>query len=331
MAHMGSAHGLRGGYHLVVLRVDLSTGAVERVPISEQFALEHIGGPGFGAALLADHMRKGATALVPENVLVFAPGPLTGLSLPGAARCHIRALSPQSGRGGGGSIGGNLGPAIRRAGYDAVVVVGRSPTPCFVEVSDAESRIWPAARLAGLSAGATSERIRDELEGCETAVAAIGPAGEKQDPTAIISSGGHHCASGMGAVMGSKNLKAVAVSGSKALPVPDAARLAGVVERLAAEVQCPADCGAACAFKRYAPAPGADELDVDMRGAAAPRKRATPEMVLLDLLGLCHHPWLEMDGGIELAVECYRAVTGVQRTLEGLLPRARTACARVRR
>jgi aldehyde:ferredoxin oxidoreductase len=320
---MGSEHSLRGGYHLVVLRVDLSTGAVERVPISGQFALEHIGGPGFGAALLADHMREGATALVPENVLVFAPGPLTGLPLPGAARCHITALSPETGGIGGGSIGGNLGPAIRRAGYDAVMIAGRAEKLSYLHLDEARVEIVPATDMAGSSARAAGEAIRSALGGDDYAIAAIGPAGEKQDPTAIISSGGHHCAGGMGAVMGSKNLKAIAASGSKPLPAADLARLAALADPLPAEARCPADCGAACTFKRHAPAPGADELGVDMRGATAPRKRATPEMVLLDLLGLCHQPWLELEGGLVLAAECYRAVTGLSRGVDALLDVAR--------
>jgi aldehyde:ferredoxin oxidoreductase len=321
---MGSEHSLRGGYHLVVLRVDLSTGAVERVPISGQFALEHIGGPGFGAALIADHIREGAVALAPENTLVFAPGPLTGLPLPGAARCHIMALSPETGRIGGGSIGGNLGPAIRRAGYDAVMIAGRAAELSYLHLDEARVEIVPATDMAGSSARAAGEAIRSALGRDDYAIAAIGPAGEKQHPTAIISSGGHHCAGGMGAVMGSKNLKAVAVSGSKALPAANLARLAALAAPLPAEARCPADCGAACAFKRYAPAPGVDELGVDMRGAAARRKRATPEMVLLDLLGLCHHPWLRIPGGVELAVECYRAVTGLSRGVDALFDVARS-------
>jgi aldehyde:ferredoxin oxidoreductase len=308
-----------------VLRVDLANGRNEGVPISEQFAREHIGGPGFGAALPADPPARVTAPRGAADRLIFAPGPLTGLPLPGAARCHVMVLSPDTGRIAGGSIGGDLGPAIRRAGYDAVVIVGRAPDPCFLEIAESEVRIGPAARLLGLSAAAARERVREEPGCAEAAVAAIGPAGEKEDPGAIISSGGHHCAGGMGAVMGSKNLKAIAVSGSKPVPVADPARLAALAERLSGRgspLPCPADCEAECVYKRGGPAPMADELGVDMIRPAC-RKLATPEMMLLDLLGLCYQPWLDIEGGIELAVECYRAATGAEQGTAALLEVAR--------
>jgi aldehyde:ferredoxin oxidoreductase len=337
---------IRGGYHLSLLRVDLSTGAAERAPLGEEFALEHIGGPGFGTELLSEHLSPEAGALDPDNVLIFAPGPLTGLSLPGSARCHIMALSPQTGRIGGGSIGGRLGPAIRRAGYDAVMISGRAAELSYLAIDEDRIKIVRAPGLSGTSAQAAREAICDELGRTDVAVAAVGPAGEEQASAAIISSGGHHCGGGgMGAVMGSKNLKAIAVSGRKALPVADPAGLAVIAERLPSEARCLVDCEAGCRFKWLGPsgrhggrlgrpshdpalspalARVADELGLDVKAAGGPHRRpATPEGMLLDMLGLCHQPWLGIEGGVGMAVECYRAVTGVRFAPEELLTKAR--------
>jgi len=146
--------------------------------------------------------------------------------------------------------------------------------------------------------------------------------------------------------MGGKNLKAIAVSGGKEPPVADPAGLAVIAERLPSEVRCPVDCEAGCRFKWLGPsgrhggrlgrpshdpalspalARAYDELGLDSKGAGGPRRRRrpTPEAMLLDLLGLCYQPWLEMEGGIDLAAECYRAVTGVEWRVEELVKAAR--------
>ncbi|MCJ7751700.1 MAG: hypothetical protein MUQ65_11505, partial [Armatimonadetes bacterium] len=212
---------LQGGYHFKILWVDLTSGESRVVPFGEKFALKYVGGRGFGAKILYDNLPHIKDPLGPENILVIAPGPLTGLYLPGAAKTHFISLAPLTGIYGDSNMGGNFGPELRQAGYDALVLTGRAETLSYLWIDDGDIQVVPAPELAGKGALDTERMVKEAIQSEEIRVAAIGPAGEKLVRFATIncdwSRNSGRC--GMGAVMGSKNLKAIALRGSRDLPV----------------------------------------------------------------------------------------------------------------
>ena len=218
---------LQGGYHFKILWVDLTSGESRVVPFGEEFALKYVGGRGFGAKILYDNLPHIKDPLGPENILVIAPGPLTGLYLPGAAKTHFISLAPLTGIYGESSMGGNFGPELRQAGYDALVLTGRAETLSYLCIDDGDIQVVRAPELAGKGALDAERTVKEALQSEEVRVAAIGPAGEKLVRFATIncdwSRNSGRC--GMGAVMGSKNLKAIALRGSGSLPVADPAAL----------------------------------------------------------------------------------------------------------
>jgi aldehyde:ferredoxin oxidoreductase len=224
---------LEGGYHFRLLWVDLSRGQAKIVPFGERFALKYIGGRGFGAKILFDHHEDIEDPLSPENILTIAPGPLTGLYLPGAAKTHLVALAPLTGIYGDSNMGGNFGPELRQAGYDGLVLTGRAEQLCYLWIDEDDVQLVPAPDLAGKGSLDTERAVKDALQSEEVRVAAIGPAGENLVRFATIncdwSRNSGRC--GMGAVLGSKNVKAIAVRGGKDLPVADPAELRLLTDR----------------------------------------------------------------------------------------------------
>jgi aldehyde:ferredoxin oxidoreductase len=224
---------LQGGYHFKILWVDLGRGESRIVPFGEEFALKYVGGRGFGAKILFDHLSKIKDPLGEENLLIIAPGPLTGCYLPGAAKTHLVSLSPLTGIYGDSNMGGNFGPELRQAGYDALVLAGRAKGLSYLWIDGDEVEVVSAPELAGRGSLDTERAIKDGLQSEEVRIAAIGPAGEKFVHFATIncdwSRNAGRC--GMGAVMGSKNLKAIAVRGGKDLPVADAKQLRLLTEK----------------------------------------------------------------------------------------------------
>jgi len=222
-ASKGKKPSLEGGYHFRILWIDLSRGEIQTVPFSERFALKYIGGRGFGAKLLYDQLPKIKDPLGEQNILIIAPGPLTGLYLPGGAKTALVSLSPQTGIYGDSNMGGNLGTEIRQAGYDALAITGRADQLSYVWVDGDDVQVVPAPQLAGKGLLEAEGMLKEELRSEEVRVAAIGPAGEKLVSFATVncdwSRNAGRC--GMGAVLGSKNIKAIAVRGGKDLPVAD--------------------------------------------------------------------------------------------------------------
>ena len=204
-----------------ILRVDLSN---RRVWIDEQDALfyrRYLGGAGILGYYLLKEMRPRADALSPENVLVFAPGPVTGTTMPGSARLCVGAKSPLSGGIAKCEAGGFFGYELKRAGFDALVVQGRADHPAYLWINDGEVAIRDASKLWGRSVLETHDAIADELGEKRVRTAAIGPAGENLAAISCIMTDVRNAAArgGLGAVMGSKNLKCVAVKG-KTAPQP---------------------------------------------------------------------------------------------------------------
>ena len=221
------------GYQGKILSVDLSTGQASVEPVTEPFARRYLGGNGFAARILFDRLPPGLDPFDQRNVVVFAVGPLTDTAVPGNSRVCVASKSPLTGLFFDSTFGGQFPITLKRAGFDALVVTGKAPRPSYLLMSEAGVQVRQAETLWGLPTKQAVEAIQG-LEGPETDVTAIGPAGEHLVRYACLAHywknreaiGGR---GGIAAVMGSKRLKAVAVGGSLKTPVADAARLKELV------------------------------------------------------------------------------------------------------
>ncbi|MEM3010591.1 MAG: aldehyde ferredoxin oxidoreductase family protein [Candidatus Bathyarchaeia archaeon] len=210
------------GYAGRILHVDLTTGKAETKPLDEKLARKFIGGIGLGIKLLLDNSKPGVDAFDPENPLIFVTGPLTGTVGPTAGNGYaVVSKSPQSGGVGEAKAHGFFGAELKRAGYDAIIFTGKAEKLVYLWIDDDSVQIMDASHLAGKSPEDTQKTIREELKDHYIRVAAIGPAGEKLVRCACIINDSTRAAgrTGLGAVMGSKNLKAVAVRGTKDVAV----------------------------------------------------------------------------------------------------------------
>ncbi len=222
------------GYHGKILRVNLSRRRMATDEIDETFCRKYLGGAGFIAYYLWKEVKPGIDALSPDNKLIFALGPVSGLLLPGAARNCIGAKSPLTGGIAKAEVGGFWMAELKRAGYDAIIIEGKAAGPVYLWVHDGKAEIKDARHLWGKETLETETAIRKELDDPKIQVAFIGPAGENQVRFACIMEGCHDAAGrgGLGAVMGSKNLKAIAVRGHTLPPVADAAKVKEIRQQL---------------------------------------------------------------------------------------------------
>ena len=213
------------GYNGRILRVDLSTGTVTTETFGKDFARMYLGGNGFAARLVYDTVPADANPLGPDNALVFAVGPMTDTSIWGTSRGHMAAISPQTGFFADSNYGGDFGMAQKRTGFDAIVVTGASSKPVYLLVTEEGGQIRDAASLWGKTTEESNETLQSET-GQGSVAASIGPAGENGVIFANICCGGKRPGSagraGLGAVMGSKNLKALVAKGNKKTEVADA-------------------------------------------------------------------------------------------------------------
>ncbi len=211
------------GYAGKILHVDLSANKtwVEEPP--ESFYRRYLGGNGFVAYYLLKEVPKGADPLGPENRLVFANGTVTGVAVAGAGRSAVGAKSPLTGGYGEADGGGYFGAEMKQAGFDCIVVSGKAKSPVYLWIHGGEAEIRPADHLWGLTTLDTQNAIQQELSDTRVRLAMIGPGGEKLVRTACVINDLRHAAgrSGLGAVMGSKNLKAVAARGQGRVEVAD--------------------------------------------------------------------------------------------------------------
>lgn len=211
------------GYAGKILRVDLTEGKtwVEEKP--ESFYRRYLGGNGFVAYYLLHEMPKGVDPLGPDNLLVFAGGTFTGLPIAGAGRSTVGAKSPLTNGYGSADVGGFFGAELKQAGFDAVVVQGKAPKPVYLWIKDGVVEIRDAGHLWGQKTLETQEAIQAELGDTRVRLAMIGPGGENLNRYACVINDLRHAAgrTGTGAVMGSKNLKAIAARGTTRVPVAD--------------------------------------------------------------------------------------------------------------
>jgi len=213
------------GYNGQILRVNLTAGTVKTESIDEAFCRKYIGGAGFVSYFLLKEVEPGVDPLGPDNRLVFATGPLTGIPLPGSGRHCVGAKSSLTGGIAKSEVGEFWGAELKSAGFDAVIIHGKSPKPVYVWINDGNAQIKDATHLWGQFTKETEEAIKQELNEKKVRTAMIGPGGENLVKFSCIMHGSKDAAGrgGLGAIMGSKNLKAVAVRGTKspAMARPD--------------------------------------------------------------------------------------------------------------
>ncbi len=208
------------GYHGKALVVDLTTQEVRWDPLEPDVLRRFIGGIGMGAYLLYRHCPPGIDAFEPENPLIFTTSLLVGSSLTTSGKFAVVTKSPLTGFIGDSLSSSFLAIELKRAGFDALVITGKSPHPTLLRIADGRVEFLDGAGLMGLTTSDTEQAVKERF-GRQTRVACIGPAGEKLVRFAGISNDGGRLAgrTGPGAVMGSKNLKAIAVSGTASVPV----------------------------------------------------------------------------------------------------------------
>ena len=207
----------KGSYAGKILRVDLSTGKVEKKELDLAFAHKHIGGRGFASWYLYNEVPPEVSPFDPANRLIFTPGALFGTAVPAASRTTATSKSPVTGMFGDGHSSGHWGAVLKSAGYDMLLLQGAAEKPVYLWIDNDRVEMRDAAPLWGRATMETDRVLRETL-GSEIGTLVIGPAGEKRVRLAgIFSDGimGTFARTGLGAVMGSKNLKAVAARGNR--------------------------------------------------------------------------------------------------------------------
>ena len=227
------------GWKGKLLRVNLTLGAISVEPLREDWAQEYIGGRGLAARYLYEEMDPQVDPLSPENKLIFATGPLTGTPVPCGARYMVVTKGALTGAITTSNSGGHWGPELKFAGYDLLILEGKSPTPCYLFIQDDHVELRDASSYWGKGVNFTEDGLRSELGIPQLRVAAIGPAGENLVRFACIMNDKHRAAgrSGVGTVMGAKNLKAIAVRGTGGVEVADPAAFMQAVWEMRSTMQ----------------------------------------------------------------------------------------------
>jgi aldehyde:ferredoxin oxidoreductase len=223
------------GYWGKILRADLTKGKLSDQTLTPEMAKMWIGGVGLATKILYDEVRAGADPLGPENVFVFAIGPYQATGILGSGRFAACAKSPLTGIWGESVGGGYNAEEMKKAGYDAIVVTGKSDKPVYIWMHDGKAELKDASHLWGKNAFETEDAIKKEQGDQKVQVAPIGQAAENLVRYAgLIANYGHGCAGrmGMGAVMGSKKLKAIAFRGTMKPTVADAEKLRALITEL---------------------------------------------------------------------------------------------------
>ncbi len=198
-----------------VIAVDLSAEKISIETLPESYYLSYIGGSGLAAKLFWEKANIKADPLSPEAMLVFMNGPLAGLKLSGASRCSVGGRSPLTGCWGDSSCGGYFAPELRYAGFDGIIITGKASRPAMLVIKDSKISLENAESLWGKGIESVNQSLKDQY-GKNWRTLIIGPAGENQVKYAMILNEAHHAfgRAGFGAVMGSKNLKAIVVKAS---------------------------------------------------------------------------------------------------------------------
>ncbi len=230
-------------FHGKLLRIDLNSKSYREETIPAEILKRYLGGKGLGSYLLLKNVAARIDPLSPANRLIFAVGPATGTRMPGASRYGLYSKSPLTGGYAESYAGGRVAPKIKAAGYDAIILEGRAQGPIILEISDRGVNFYPAGDIWGKDTYAAEDAAKDRTGASEAQAAAIGPAGENMVRFACVENNYWRSAGrcGLGAVMGSKNVKAVVFHGQKLPPVADEALLKKfITDLLSASKELPA-------------------------------------------------------------------------------------------
>jgi aldehyde:ferredoxin oxidoreductase len=214
------------GWTGILLNVDLTDSQAVTERYDKELALNYLGGRGFAAKLLWDRLEQGTDPMSPENLLIFAAGPLTGIGLPNSGKLVVASKSPLTGGYGDGNIGTLAAVYMRKAGYDAIVIKGKASNPTIIHIKDNFTEFIEAKDYWGKTSFETEAKLRKEYP--QTAgILSIGQAGENlvKFATVISQEGRAGGRPGMGAVMGSKNLKAIVIEGTQTIPLTNPDRM----------------------------------------------------------------------------------------------------------
>ena len=210
------------GYAGRILRVNLTTGAITKEPTPTELARDFIGGRGFGIYLLLKEVPKGADPLGPQNKIFISSGPISGMMIPGGGKCDWTTKAPLTGGYASASMGGHFTAEMRYAGLDSIILEGISPKPVYLFIDNEKIELRDASDLWGKNTFMVEKQFKEKL-GEEYQIAVIGPGGENLVPYACVNHdyGRQAGRGGVGAVMGSKKLKAIILHGTKSIPVAD--------------------------------------------------------------------------------------------------------------
>ena len=213
---------IKGGYTGKILEVNLTNGKIEKKELDKQLVKDYIGGRGFAAKLLYDRTSPEVDPLSPSNPLIFVTGPLSGVA-PCSGRITVGARSPLTKSHGDSNVGGEFAIELKLAGYDAIIITGKAEKPVYIQIVDDEVKINDAGSLWGKDTLETTRALLKEFGDKKACVACIGPSGENLVYVSGICVDLNRFAAegGMGAVMGSKNLKAILVRGKKGIKLAD--------------------------------------------------------------------------------------------------------------
>ena len=225
------------GYAGKLLRVNLSSGKISKEEISDSMKKDFLGGRGFAAKILWDEVKH-ADPLSEKNKLIFSTGPLTGQAIPSSGKMIIASKSPLTGGYGDGNIGTMASVYLKKAGYDVVVVEGKAEKPCFLLIEDEKIAIVEASDLWGKNTFEAQDLL-EKKHGKNSGILLIGPAGENlvRFSTVMSQKGRAGGRTGMGAVMGSKKLKAVVIKGTGSVANFDDAKLQEMGKKGYAEIK----------------------------------------------------------------------------------------------
>ena len=209
------------GWKGTILEVDLSNETIVKKPLGRDLGENYLGSRGISSKMLYDMVEPGTDHRSPGNILMFGTGPFCGTIGPSNARVNVAAKTTEGAYLGFSSVGGNFGPELKYAGYDHVAVRGKASHPVYLWIDDDRVELRSATHLWGKNTWETEDLIKQELGNSDVLIASIGPAGENLTHVGCIIISCTHAAgqTGLGAVMGSKNLKAIAVRGTGSVEV----------------------------------------------------------------------------------------------------------------
>ncbi|MDP7287618.1 MAG: aldehyde ferredoxin oxidoreductase N-terminal domain-containing protein, partial [Phycisphaerae bacterium] len=229
---------MSNGYWQRLLRINLTTRTSQVEPISEDDLKGFVGGAGLGGEILRRETQAKLDPYSPENRLIFTTGPFQGPPVPGGAKFSVVAISPVTRTFGDSAAGASWGPSLKDAGYDVLLFEGAADAPVYVTIEDDKVEIRDASEMWGLDSFETIDSVHEQIGHNKLSVASIGPAGERKVAIACITFDKHSFAGrcGLGAAMGAKNLKAIAVGGTKQAELHDPELTATLIKQFQLEI-----------------------------------------------------------------------------------------------